>query len=1016
MTTMELTTENPDGCRTSQPASQQSQKILSKSFSEYSLSQQLGILKLRLWFLRKCKTHKRPPQSLRISGAPALDDTDKLFNFSVLESRNLEVAIGNLVTQIRQIVQQLKSNPAQETEKYLPQQDAQKLKHHFERKLEFFESQNDTKWNNWPQKTEHILEAIRKDRRTSRNFKRRAVNRKRKTTKDASRAIELGSVVILVEEKIPLGAIALLGKGLGYVPTPAIDKVGTRLDMKLLTNKILNQSNINLSQTNPKPGPPIHYSLPAKLRRNNYSSTQPSSDEGVNEIVSRMKLGLDEKLRKTTKTHTTNLTKDEKMGLKWLENNIGKGKIAITKADKGGATLIVKPELMVKKSLEKLENTSLYEKLDHDPTFELHDELFKLWVKGKTSNFVTPKIAKDIMGISDNTKPDQSGPTNRPSTLPHFKPGKPYFYPCLKIHKLNKCDLKPGVEPPIRLITALQEGVTRRSDVFIADRYLKALERDFCGDLLIDTNDALAWLEHVNEQFDHNTKRKLRAFTFDYKALYDSLDPELAIEALSSAINECRSEWDPEFKQWLIDLVRLSLRASIGMFNGNWYRQKVGVPTGGSICVQIANIAVYYIMRKLVYDSEELMTNIKSVKRYIDDGSGVFSGTKRQFTEFINTVNNKISTYGLNIDEHTIADPGEYVAFLDIQFCFSEDGDLMTDLYVKETDSRSYLYYGSSHPRHTFSSIVYSTSLRLRRIINNDNRLKTRLNELKECFLSANYPQKMVDNITAKVGSMERHLRPHNSSNSSILVPKSPDSKIRVISTFDSDKELLEVVKNLEPALSSTRSFSESSISSLEANLPPEPPKIKSLFKFVNKTGSSLRKKLVKVQQLTGSAHNGTRPCNQPRCATCKLIAEGPAYTINGKNVEPASGDCCSYNIIYLFMCKLCDKNYVGRTTRPLRQRVNEHRAMFYKVLNNPNIDFSLSGDPDSYCLGKHLIDEHNCSHRDDFNHSYNIIILTNSSPRTLDINEHRWIQQLKTIKPFGINSVDPFGIPLLDL
>ena len=145
------------------------------------------------------------------------------------------------------------------------------------------------------------------------------------------------------------------------------------------------------------------------------------------------------------------------------------------------------------------------------------------------------------------------------------------------------------------------------------------------------------------------------------------------------------------------------------MFNGHWYKQKVGVPTGGSICVQIANIAVYYIMRQLVYENEELMTNIKSVKRYIDDGSGVFSGTKRQFAEFINTVNNKISPYGLNIDEHTIADPGQYVAFLDVQFCFSEDGDLMTDLYVKETDSRSYLYYGSSQPRHTFSSISESS-------------------------------------------------------------------------------------------------------------------------------------------------------------------------------------------------------------------------------------------------------------------------------------------------------------------
>ena len=93
-----------------------------------------------------------------------------------------------------------------------------------------------------------------------------------------------------------------------------------------------------------------------------------------------------------------------------------------------------------------------------------------------------------------------------------------------------------------------------------------------------------------------------------------------------------------------------------------------------------------------------------------------------------------------------------------------------------------------------------------------------------------------------------------------------------------------------------------------------------------------------------------------------------------------------------------------------LRQRVNEHRAMFYKILKNPNIDFSLSGDPDSYCLGRHLIEEHNCIDRNDFNSSYKIFILCNSSPRSLDVNEHRWIQRLKSIKPFGINSVDPFG------
>ena len=115
-------------------------------------------------------------------------------------------------------------------------------------------------------------------------------------------------------------------------------------------------------------------------------------------------------------------------------------------------------------------------------------------------------------------------------------------------------------------------------------------------------------------------------------------------------------------------------------------------------------------------------------------------------------------------------------------------------------------------------------------------------------------------------------------------------------------------------------------------------------------------------------------------------------------------------------MCKLCDKNYIGRTTRFLRSRVNEHRHKFYKLLNDPIIDFAKLEDPDSYCLGMHLMEEHGCLNKGDFNESYQIFILMNSSPRTLDVNEHKFIQNLKTVKPFGINSVDPFGIPLLDI
>ena len=35
----------------------------------------------------------------------------------------------------------------------------------------------------------------------------------------------------------------MLGKGLGFVPTPSVNIEDTRLDMRLVTNKILYQSN-----------------------------------------------------------------------------------------------------------------------------------------------------------------------------------------------------------------------------------------------------------------------------------------------------------------------------------------------------------------------------------------------------------------------------------------------------------------------------------------------------------------------------------------------------------------------------------------------------------------------------------------------------------------------------------------------------------------------------------------------------------------------------------------------------
>ena len=1004
--------------RNSQPPMRciHSNKVLSKPFAEYSSNQKLQILKLRLQFLRRCIPLKRPPPSLRISGASALSNTQKLFDFSKVESVMLNIAVKNKLNEIRDLTAIVKKS--NDTQK-LDQHEWTKLRQHFDKKINFYISQNDTKWAEWTNKPERIFNKSNKRKNNNnktKNYKKRQNRKQRKTIKNAKQALETGSVLILVNEDIPLGAISLLGKDLGFVPTPKSDVESERLDMRVLTNNIINQSRqafLGRNKSTTTAATDENYKLPKKLRRQYYGTVEPTKDKFINETTQRMQSELDNALRNKKDNYVcSNLSQSELSGMKWLQKKITEERIAIVQADKGGAIIITTPELLRKKVLEKLNDENLYEKLEADPTKELHKELVDLWIYGKENNIVTSKEAKDIMGISNNMNADGTAPTNRLSTLPHYRPGKAYFYPSLKIHKCAKEDLKPGIEPPIRLITAMQDGITKRSDVYLADKLLRDLEQDFCQDLLIDTNDALLWLESTDELLDHNLKRQLRPFTFDFKSLYDSLDPDLVIEALEAALEELRPDWSDELKRWIINLVKLSLKSSVGQFGEHFYRQKNGVATGGSLCVQLANICVFYILRKSVYSNECLMEKIVSLKRYIDDGSGFFSGTQRQYSDWINRVNTLIKPDGLYIDEYTIADKHEFVSFLDIQFTFDVDGKLQTDLYVKPTDSRSYLQFGSAHANHVYSGVVYSQCLRLRRIINCNDRLKFRIEEIKQCFYNSNYPKKMVNNISDKVLKMERRLhKPHNNSNSSLIVPTtpSPQKSIRVISTYGSDTDLINITRKFESSIQSSPSLSSTTddLSTPQHNV----------FNYVKRTGSSLRSKFVQVKNMALNISNSkTQPCKHKNCMCCPIISDRDSFKINGRIVKPCSGNCVTYNIIYCLHCTICDTFYVGRTVRQLNVRVGEHRRGFYKILNDLNTILAndLLRDSDDYSPAFHLIDDHGLIECSDFNKIYRVFILESCSPKLLELKEHRYIHSLKTLKPFGINSMNPFSIPLL--
>ena len=351
------------------------------------------------------------------------------------------------------------------------------MKAHFLKKINFYKEQDNTKWVNWPRKKFSLLSTVISESNKSRNFKLRNNRKRRKTARDADRALKSSSVIVMVNEDVPLGAIALLGKGLNYIPTPSVCPRQEQLDMRLAQNQILKVVNQSQSST-------VALScIPSSLFRTYYGAYSAADESNVNTIVNDMINNHNNKLQNPKQQHRKkNITRDEENGLKWLIDKSTAGQIAVVQADKGGALLIVYPSLLRQKVYEKVTDKKLYDQFEEDPTDKYHTKLFDLWVDGKLKGYISPKEASMVMGVTD---------INNKSTSPHFKPGTSYFYPMLKIHKLRKEEVTAAADPPARLVTALHDGISKRSDVFLAKAFIQHLEKEFCKDLLKDTNEAL---------------------------------------------------------------------------------------------------------------------------------------------------------------------------------------------------------------------------------------------------------------------------------------------------------------------------------------------------------------------------------------------------------------------------------------------------------------------------------------------------------------------------------------------
>ena len=78
------------------------------------------------------------------------------------------------------------------------------------------------------------------------------------------------------------------------------------------------------------------------------------------------------------------------------------------------------------------------------------------------------------------------------------------------------------------------------------------------------------------------------------------------------------------------------------------------------------------------------------------------------------------------------------------------------------TDAHRYLNCLSTHPPHTFKSVIYSSFLRLRRILIDQNLLEFRLLEMHSIMKASDYPDNLLCSIRNDAFSKERDINYRN--------------------------------------------------------------------------------------------------------------------------------------------------------------------------------------------------------------------------------------------------------------
>ena len=489
---------------------------------------------------------------------------------------------------------------------------------------------------------------------------------------------------------------------------------------------------------------------------------------------------------------------------------------------------------------------------------------------------------------------------NKQKLAPEYKPESPYTYPSFKIHKLSQEDIEAKKVPPSRLIHASKFSPLYRMEKWCSP-YLTKWSRKYCeSEFILDKKHLLKEIHEINNS-KVLSKENYNLFTIDVAKLYPSIQPHLAEEAIADLIANLDEE-DADIGEAVKTFVKLSIDESYVTHKERVFKSKIGIPTGGSLSRQTADTFLHWLLFKKIDTSVMNATELRSWKRFIDDGLGIWKGSKRTFMNFITKLNNETNKYGIHFPIEEIQF-GKTVNYLDVTFYIDENNCIQYKSFTKPTDSKRFLRPQSFHPKTVFESVPYSQMIRTLERNSSEETKKTGMKQLKIDFEKSGYETSELLKIEERAAEQRNQEE----------TPQKTETLTFPMFYFEGYNEFKRIIHDSDEALQQIIGDTK--------------------IVMALKKNPSIGNRIVQNKKL--STEHTTLPnqkCNTTNCSQCPLVNTSPTATVNGKRVRLGKTlNCKSRNVIYLWQCKLCrkDDSYFGRTVQKSHKRTNTHRGCF---------------------------------------------------------------------------------------